>query len=97
MPAAPLADARLGQNMTVSWSLPTFADPRAVLLTERATPGSRFCNGVQQNLTPGTTSTTFKFPTQCFSQTPVVAQFCIFIKGENGESSTGCWFFQDPN
>jgi hypothetical protein len=92
-----LADARLGQNMTVSWSLPSFP-----ILEQRFSPivnlpDHRFCSGVQQDLPPGTTTATFKFPTQCFGQAPTVAQFCIFFKGENGESSTGCWFFQDPS
>ena len=91
------ADARLGQNMTVSWSLPTFPIREQFFSQNVQLADHSFCNGVQQNLAPGTTSTTFKFPTQCFGQTPVVAQFCIFIKGENGESSTGCWFFQDPS
>jgi hypothetical protein len=91
-----LTDARLGQNLTVSWSLPSFA-----IQEQRFSPivnlaDGTFCQGVQQELAPGTTSTTFKFPTTCFNQTPAVAQFCIFFKGENGESSTGCWFFGDP-
>ena len=91
-----LTDARLGQNLTVSWSLPSFA-----IQEQRFSPivnlaDGTFCQGVQQELAPGTTSTTFKFPTTCFGQTPAVAQFCIFFKGENGESSTGCWFFGDP-
>jgi hypothetical protein len=89
-------DARLGQNMTVSWSLPSFAiqDQFFSPIVNLAT--GEFCQGTQQNLTPGTVSTTFKFPTTCFGQTPVQAQFCIFFKGKNGESSTGCWFFGDP-
>jgi hypothetical protein len=89
-------DARLGQNMTVSWSLPSFAIKEQFFSPIVNIPGNGFCNGSQQNMAPGTTSTTFKFPTTCFNQTPDKAQFCIFFKGENGESSAGCWFFEDP-
>ena len=91
-----LTDARLGQNMTVSWSLPSFAIREQFFSPIVNLADNTFCQGNQQNLTPGTTSTTFKFPTTCFSQAPVQAQFCIFFKGDNGESSTGCWFFGDP-
>ena len=82
--------------MTVSWSLPSFAIKEQFFSPIVNLPGGGFCKGTQQNMTPGTTSTTFKFPTTCFNQTPAKAQFCIFFKGENGESSTGCWFFDDP-
>ncbi len=91
-----LTDARLGQNMTVSWSLPSFAIREQFFSPIVNLADNSFCQGNQQNLNPGTTSTTFKFPTTCFGQAPVQAQFCIFFKGDNGESSTGCWFFGDP-
>jgi len=90
------SDARLGQNMTVSWTLPSFAIKEQFFSPIVNLPTGEFCQGTQQNLVPGTASTTFKFPTTCFGQTPDKAQFCIFFKGENGESSAGCWFFEDP-
>jgi hypothetical protein len=96
-----LADARLGQNMTVSWTLPSFPirDQRFSPIVN--TSDGRFCSGEQQDLMPGTTSTTFRFPTSCDGQPIVMAQFCIFFTGEavdggGRESSAGCWFFQDP-
>ena len=91
-----LTDARLGQNMTVSWSLPSFAIREQFFSPIVNLADNSFYQGNQQNLNPGTTSTTFKFPTTCFGQAPVQAQFCIFFKGDNGESSTGCWFLGDP-
>jgi hypothetical protein len=96
-----LADARLGQTMTVSWTLPSFPirDQRFSPIVN--TSDGRFCSGEQQDLMPGTTSTTFRFPTSCDGQPIVMAQFCIFFTGEavdggGRESSAGCWFFQDP-
>jgi hypothetical protein len=91
-----LLDARLRQNMTVSWSLPSFAIQEQFFSPIVNIEDGAFCRGNQQNLTPRTTSTTVKFPTTCFGPAPVQAQFCTFFKGDNGESSTGCWFFGEP-
>ena len=95
-----LVDARLGQNQTISWTLPTFPIKEVrlspiVMLTPFG--GGPFCSAPQQLLTPTTTQATFKFPTTCFTQPVMSAQVCVFITGNGGESSTGCWFFQDPN
>ncbi len=95
-----LADARLGQNQTISWTLPTFSVKEVrlspiVMLTPFG--GGAFCSVPQQFLSPTTTQATFKFPTTCFTQPVMSAQVCVFFLGDNGESSTGCWFFQDPN
>jgi hypothetical protein len=96
-----LVDAKVGQTMTVSWSLPTF-EVSDVELTANVSPfsgpGPRpFCS-IQPVFLPRTaTSGSFKFPTSCFGQPVGQAQFCIFITGTGGEKSNACWFFDDPS
>lgn len=96
-----LADAKLGQTMTVSWSLPTF-EVSDVQLTANVSTSSgggpqTFCSIQPVFVPPTATSGSFKFPTSCMTQPVRQAQFCVFITGTGGEKTNACWFFDDPS
>jgi len=105
-----IADAKLGQNLAVSWSLPTSFEIGNVMLTANVTADTSSgqsrpdftlppltCTPSSIDLPIGTTSATFKFPTSCFGSPVTQAQFCIFITGTpatQNKRTTACWFFQ---
>jgi hypothetical protein len=105
-----LTDAKLGQNITVSWTLPTSFEIGSVSLTSNVTADTSSgqsqpaftlppltCTPSSIELPIGTTSATFKFPTSCFGVPVTQAQFCIFVTGTSatqGKTTAACWFFQ---
>ncbi len=96
-----LADAKLGQTMIVSWSLPTFAVSDIQLTANVSTSSGggpqTFCSIQPVFVPPTATSGSFKFPTSCMTQPVRQAQFCVFITGTGGEKTNACWFFDDPS
>jgi hypothetical protein len=97
-----LADARLGQDQLISWTLPTF-DVQTIFVSpivNTSTMGGLFCSGEQQELPPDATTASFRFPTHCQGQPVQQANVCIFISGTTGSPdfnsavSSACWFFQ---
>jgi len=105
-----ITHAKLGQNLTVSWTLPTSFEIGNVMLTANVTavpeggqssPSFTLppltCTPSSIDLPLGTTSATFKFPTSCFAIPVTQAQFCIFITGTSAtqnKRTTACWMFQ---
>jgi hypothetical protein len=67
-----LADAKLGQNQTISWTPPTTFTPAKLFVsanvyTSSTGPGL-FCSSPQPPVSLGDTQATFKFLTSCFGQ-----------------------------
>ena len=105
-----ITHAKLGQNLTVSWSLPTSFEIGNMMLTANVTAVPQggqsspaftlpplTCTPSSIDLPIGTTSATFKFPTSCFGTPVTQAQFCIFITGTSAtqnKRTTACWMFQ---
>jgi hypothetical protein len=105
-----LTDAKLGQNLTVSWTLPTSFPIASVQLTAfvtadpptggQAQPAFTIppfsCNPSSIDLPTTAKSGTLKFPTTCFGLPITQAQFCVFITGPSPENktTTACWFFE---
>jgi hypothetical protein len=105
-----IADAKLGQNLTVSWTLPTSFAIGNVMLTANVTADTSSgqsqpaftlppftCTPSSIDLPIGTTSATFKFPASCFGLPVTEAQFCIFITGTSAtqdKRTTACWMFR---
>jgi hypothetical protein len=91
-----ITHAKLGQNLTVSWTLPTSFEIGNIMLTANVTaipqggggqssPAFTLppltCTPSSIELPLGTTSATLKFPSSCFGEPVTQAQFCIFITG----------------
>jgi hypothetical protein len=93
-----LAQAKLGQAQTISWTQPAF-EVRELFINPNVntttTGGGVFCS-VQNNndLDPSATQATFTLPTTCQGQAVLSASVCIFYTGVNGETSDACWFWQ---
>jgi hypothetical protein len=105
-----IVDAKLGQNLTVSWTRPTSFEIGSVMLTANVTavpsggqssPAFTLppltCSPSSIDVPIAITSATFKFPTSCFGIPVTQAQFCIFITGTaatQNKRTTACWFFE---
>jgi hypothetical protein len=105
-----ITHAKLGQNLTVSWTLPTFeignvqltANVTAVPPVSGQAEPPAFtlaptCTVSSIDLPTTATSGTLKFPTTCLGIPVTQAQFCIFITGTSdadNKTTTACWFFQ---
>ena len=83
-----LADAKLGQPLTVSWTLPqTFAIESIHLggQVSTATGNTGFSCGVEEEVAPTATSGTITLPSMCNGQAAVEAGIIVSVKGRNGE------------
>lgn len=91
-----LTDAKLGQNLTVSWTRPAYevggvqitsnliVDPpsgQGPLQPPAFTLPAITCAQPSIELPTDATSATFKFPATCLGATVTRAQFCVFITG----------------
>jgi hypothetical protein len=90
-----LSDAKLGQNLTVSWTLPAFEVGSIQISTGGTVAPSQqgqglapaftlppiSCSAPSIELPTDATSATFKLPATCFGTPVTEAQFCIFITG----------------
>ena len=93
-----LADAKLGQAQTISWTAPSFPVRSLFInpvVSTSPTGQGTFCSPNLPDLAPGTTQATFTFPATCNGQAVQQASVCIFYEGENGETSDACWFFSN--
>src|SRR4029453_34449 len=93
-----LANARLGQAQTISWTRPSF--PVASLfinpiVTTSDTGGGSFGPVNQKNptLDPNATQATFTLPTTCNGQPVQSASFCVFYSAADGRTTTACWLW----
>jgi hypothetical protein len=98
-----LTDAKLGVAQTISWTQPTFPVRDLFVTPIVYLSDGRFCSGVQPNVSTTSTQVTYTLPATCFGRTAtspapniVKANVCINYQGENGEASSGCWFFGAP-
>jgi hypothetical protein len=91
-----LSDAKLGQNLTVSWTLPAFevgniqissnaiVDPpsgQGPVQAPAFTLPAITCGQPSIDLPTNATSATFKLPATCLGAAVTRAQFCVFITG----------------
>jgi hypothetical protein len=98
-----ITDAKLGQDLTVSWTLPTSFEIASVQLTAFVTAVPPISGQAQPpaftlpplSCTPSSidlpttaTSGTLKFPATCFGIPVTQAQFCIFVTGTSPEDKT---------
>jgi hypothetical protein len=89
-----LADAKLGQNQTISWTKPTTFPIRDVFVSANVYTGTgQFCSSPQPPVTESSTQATFKFLSSCFGQAPQSANVCVFYTGTADEQTAACWFF----
>mgnify|MGYP003694646133 CR=1 FL=1 len=88
-----LADAKLGQDQSISWTLPTFQVEAVSLWPVVNGVDGQAC-GDPQDLPVTAISATFRFRTICEARPITSAKVCVLIRGTDGAVSSACWSFE---
>jgi hypothetical protein len=88
-----LADAKLGQDQSISWTLPTFQVEAVSLWPVVNGVDGQAC-GDPQDLPVTAISATFRFRTNCEARPITSAKVCVLIRGTDGAVSSACWSFE---
>jgi hypothetical protein len=89
-----LADARLGQPLTVSWTLPVTYQVDNLDLYGNVESAQYRCDADGPDVGPRATTGTVTFPATCRGEAVTRAYVNVSTRGPNGERSVADWSFQ---